>query len=76
MPDMGCLADWGGGEKRAGGRTLEWREGGGTVKSSCSTLILLLTRAVGGGVGDHDLLVDFPLGGGGLGSKGTTSSCS
>lgn len=75
MPDMGCLPDWGGGEKRAGGRTLECREGGGTEKSSCSTLILLLARAVGGGVGDQERLA-FPLGGGGLGSRGTTSSCS
>ena len=67
-----------GGENKAGGRTLEWREGGGTEKSICSTLILLLAIGAGGGVGDQDLLVAGALflGGGGLGSRGTTSSWS
>ena len=73
---MCCLPVGCGWENREGGLTLEWSEGGGTVKSNCSTLILLLlTGAGGGGVGDQERLV-LDFGGGGLGKRGTTSSCS
>ena len=54
------------GEKRAGGLTLEWREGGGTERSSSATQILLR----GAGLGDQDRLTG---GGGGLGSRGKSS---
>ena len=54
---------------RAGGLTLEWREGGGTVRSSSATQILLL------GTGDQDLLTaPARAGGGGLGRRVTGSS--